>query len=63
MEDWAPGEVATFTDSVFGFPVQRLGDLPAGAYRAQAILNRYQTFTRSDGHTVKLPPDRGEPSL
>ena len=60
VEDWAPGEVATFTDSVFGFPVQRLGDLPAGAYRAQAILNRYQTFTRSDGHTVKLPPDRGE---
>jgi hypothetical protein len=23
-------------------------------------LNRYQTFRRGDGHTVKLPPDRGE---
>ena len=60
VDAWAPGEVATFTDSVFGFPVRRLGDLPPGTYRAQALLNRYETFTRSDGHTVKLPPDRGE---
>ena len=60
VEDWAPGQPAAFTDTVFGFPVARLGDLPAGTYRAQALLNRYETFTRSDGHTVKLPPDRGE---
>jgi hypothetical protein len=60
LEGWAPGEPAVFTDTVFGFPVRRLGNLPAGTYRAQAILNRYETFTRSDGHTVKLPPDRGE---
>jgi hypothetical protein len=26
----------------------------------QALLNRYQTFRRADGHVVKLPPDRGE---
>jgi hypothetical protein len=60
VEDWKPGDVASFTDSVFGFPVERLGALPPGTYRAQALLNRYETFTRSDGHTVKLPPDRGE---
>lgn len=60
VDGWAPGQAATFTDTVFGFPVARLGDLPPGTYRAQAILNRYETFTRSDGHTVKLPPDRGE---
>ena len=60
VEDWAPGEAATLTDTVFGFPVARLGDLPPGTYRVQAILNRYETFTRSDGHTVKLPPDQGE---
>ena len=60
VEGWVPGSPATFTDSVFGYPVRRLGDLPPGTYRAQAILNRYQTFTRSDGHMVKLPPDRGE---
>ncbi len=60
VEGWAPGQAAVFTDTVFGFPVERLGDLPAGTYRAQAFLNRYETYTRSDGHTVKLPPDRGE---
>ena len=59
VEEWEPGQAVVFSDSVFGFPM-RLGELPAGTYRAQAILNRYQTFTRSDGHTVKLPPDRGE---
>jgi hypothetical protein len=60
VNGWAPGEAAVFTDTVFGYPVARLADLPRGSYRAQAILNRYETFTRSDGHTVKLPPDRGE---
>ncbi|MFQ5538200.1 MAG: hypothetical protein ACE5GJ_12210 [Gemmatimonadota bacterium] len=55
-----PGSGAVFTDTVFGYPVPRLGDLPPGTYRAQAVLNRYRTFHRSDGHTVKLPPDRGE---
>ncbi|MGI9627862.1 MAG: hypothetical protein ACR2QM_13580, partial [Longimicrobiales bacterium] len=60
VEGWAPGTPSILADSVFGFPVRRLGDLPPGQYRAQAILNRYETFTRSDGHTVKLPPDRGE---
>jgi hypothetical protein len=60
VDGWRPGEAATFTDTVFGFPVERLGQLPPGRYRAQAILNRYRTFRRSDGHTVKLPPDMGE---
>jgi hypothetical protein len=26
----------------------------------QALVTRYETFRRSDGHTVKLPPDRWE---
>jgi hypothetical protein len=60
VEGWAPGEAAMVTDTVFGFPLARLGDLPPGTYRAQALLNRYETFNRSDGHSVKLPPDRGE---
>ncbi len=59
VEGWAPGRPAVFDDTVFGFPM-RLGELPPGTYQAQAVLNRYQTFTRSDGHTVSLPPDRGE---
>jgi hypothetical protein len=43
-----------------GFPHRSLADLPAGDYTVQAVLNVYQTFHRSDGKTVKLPPDMGE---
>ena len=57
---WSPGTDAVFTDSVFGFPLRSLADLPAGRYRVQALLNRYETFRLSTGHTVSLPPDRGE---
>ena len=34
--------------------------MPAGDYTVQAVLNVYETFHRSDGKTVKLPPDMGE---
>jgi len=60
VDGWAPGSAVLLQDTVFGFPVSRLADLPPGDYTAQALLNRYETFDRSDGRTVKLPPDRGE---
>jgi len=56
----APGTDAIVDRSVFGFPVACLDELPAGEYFVQALLHRYETFRRSDGHTVKLPMDRGE---
>ena len=34
--------------------------MPAGDYFVQALLHRYETFHRADGHVVKLPMDRGE---
>jgi len=43
-----------------GYPVDRLGDLPAGEYRVQALLHRYTTFERGDGHTIKAPMDQWE---
>ena len=51
---------AVIDDKAQGYPVSRLGEVPAGEYWAQAVLNRYETFHRSDGHTVKLPMDQGE---
>ncbi len=60
VEGWAPGDGAVVGDTVFGFPLAGLGLVPAGEYTVQALLNRYETFIRSDGHTVSLPPDRGE---
>lgn len=60
VEGWKAGETRYIDASAFGFPVRSLGDLPRGSYRVQALLNRYETFTRSDGVSIKLPPDKGE---
>jgi hypothetical protein len=57
---WAPGAPATFEPGVLGYPLESLGALPAGTYTVQALLHKYETFRRADGHTVKLPMDRGE---
>jgi hypothetical protein len=55
-----PEEAAFIDDKAFGYPLKTLAELPPGEYWVQALINRYETFCRSDGHTVKLPPDRGE---
>jgi hypothetical protein len=57
---WKPGETRTIDASAFGFPLASLGELPRGSYRVQALLTRYETFRRSDGAVVSLPPDQGE---
>jgi hypothetical protein len=60
VEGMRPGQPAVVDRKAWGYPIRSLTAVPAGRYRIQAVLNRYQTFHRSDGHTVKLPPDRGE---
>jgi len=60
VEDWKPGQRKVFDTSVDGFPLRTLDELPAGEYTVQAVLNRYDKFTRSDGRTLWLPPDQGE---
>jgi Putative esterase len=60
VEALAPGRAAVIDGSAFGFPIRNLSQLPPGDYYVQALLHRYETFHRSDGHTVKLPMDRGE---
>jgi hypothetical protein len=60
VEGWEPGTGRAFTDTVFGYPMERLGQLPPGTYRAQALLNVYETFNLYDGRVVKLPPEKGE---
>ncbi len=42
------------------YPIESLAKLPEGTYTVQALLQRYETFHRADGKTVKLPMDRGE---
>ena len=60
VEGWKPRAIKTFDKSVFGYPRRSLYDVPPGEYTVQAVFHRYETFTRADGHTVKLPMDRGE---
>jgi hypothetical protein len=55
-----PGEPVLVDGAVPGWPVASLRDIPAGDYWVQAMLARYETFHRADGHVVKLPMDRGE---
>ena len=57
---WKPGDKAIVDGSVLGFPLESLRELPAGTYNVQALLHKYETFRRADGHVVKLPMDRGE---
>src|SRR5882724_1079156 len=59
--NWQPGQQLLVIDgNAFGYPVRYLHDVKPGKYFVQAVLHRYETFHRADGHTVKLPMDRGE---
>ncbi len=60
VDAWKPGQKKLMDQSAFGYPVRSLAQLPVGEYWVQALLHKYETFKRSDGHTVKLPMDRGE---
>jgi hypothetical protein len=56
----APSKEVVFDAAVLGYPVESLARIPKGTYFVQAVFHRYETFHRADGHTVKLPMDRGE---
>ena len=60
VDGWKAGQTKAVDQNAFGYPVRSLADLKPGEYWVQALLHRYETFKRADGHTVKLPMDRGE---
>jgi hypothetical protein len=60
VEGWRLGKPAVLEASALGYPIESLAQVPAGTYTVQALLHKYETFQRSDGHVVKLPMDRGE---
>ena len=60
VDGWAAGQAKLVDASAKGYPIRSLKDLPPGEYTVQAVLNKYETFHRSDGKTVKLHPDMGE---
>jgi hypothetical protein len=60
VDQWRPGATAIIDAGALGYPRESLADVPPGTYTVQALVHRYDMFTRGDGHTVKLPMDRGE---
>lgn len=60
VENWQPGTAQLVDVHLYGYPVERLKDVPAGDYYVQVLLHKYETFQLKNGHTVKLPMDRGE---
>lgn len=60
VDSWQPGQSQLVDMHAFGYPLERLKDVPAGDYYIQVLLHKYETFHRKDGHVVKLPMDRGE---
>ncbi|MEL7120516.1 MAG: hypothetical protein AAFO07_13780 [Bacteroidota bacterium] len=60
VEAWAPGEPFEVSAASYGYPIESIADLPEGEYTVQVLFHKYETFNRADGHTVKLPMDRGE---
>lgn len=59
VEGWS-GEPMTLEGEVQGAPLATPAMVPPGEYTVQALLHRYETFRRKDGHVVRLPMDRGE---
>nr|MQY60489.1 hypothetical protein [bacterium] len=55
-----PGEIVVVDSSIFSYPLKSISEIPVGEYWVQALFHCYETFHRADGHTVKLPMDRGE---
>jgi hypothetical protein len=60
VEGAKPGDKIMVGVDAFGYPIENLNSAPAGEYSVQALFHIYETFHRSDGHTVLMPMDRGE---
>ncbi len=60
VDQWQPGTDELIDMHAFGYPIERLKDVPAGDYYVQVLLHKYETFHLQTGQTVKLPMDRCE---
>jgi hypothetical protein len=60
VDGWQPNSSRQISLTAFGYPIEKISDIPAGEYNIQAVFHIYETFHRKDGHIVKLPMDRGE---
>ena len=55
-----PGETMVIDAAADGYPYARLGELPPGDYRVQALVHVYTEYHRQDGHVIRAPQDQWE---
>jgi hypothetical protein len=60
VEKHMPGETVTIDESVLGYPLKSLGEIPAGDYYVQGLVNIYTEFHRADGHVIWAHMDQWE---
>ncbi len=60
IEKLGPSQNAVLDASDLGSPVTSLSEIPPGDYYAQAFVNVYSEFHRSDGHVVWMHDDQWE---
>lgn len=60
VENWKAEQLKAISQSALGYPIESLKNVPAGEYFVQVLLDKYQTYHRSDGKVVNLGWDRGE---
>lgn len=60
VNSWRSPAQIKLNESVLGYPLASLNEIPAGTYWAQAVLHLYETVQLQTGQTIKVPMDRGE---
>jgi S-formylglutathione hydrolase FrmB len=60
IEKLKPGESVIIDETVLGFPLQSLAEIPAGDYFVQGLVNIYTEFKRADGQKIWAHMDQWE---
>jgi len=60
IDQLEPGRAAAVDSRAVGYPRSSIDELPAGDYYAQALVNIYTQFHRSDGHVIWAHMDQWE---
>lgn len=55
-----PGETVVIDETILGYPLKSLTEIPKGDYYVQALINVYTEFHRSDGHVIWAHMDQWE---
>lgn len=60
IEKLKPGESVIIDETVLGYPLKSLAEIPAGDYFVQGLVNIYTEFKRADGHVIWAHMDQWE---